>query len=206
MGSKILEVKSETKFLGIVLDSNLTFRSPLQSLTKKLKVSNLMLRSLRPYLDNANMINLYYTFVYPHLIYGIEFWGHASKTNLKPIEALQKAALRILTNVKPGQHVSTFFKKLKIMPVGMLFEYRILKLFLKSFNSEELDQFRPQHKYPTKTKHLLMPKHTNNQRGDRSLLCSGIKLYNRYLLDGWTWSQPGCLGGLAGRLWGFSGQ
>ena len=85
---------------------------------------------LCPFLDNKSMVDLYYTFFYPHLIYGIEFWGHASKTDLKKILVLQKAALRVLVYVKPGKHVTSFFSKLKIMPLKILFEFRLLKLLL----------------------------------------------------------------------------
>ena len=31
------------------------------------------MRSIRPYLDIPSMINIYNTFFYPHLIYGIDF-------------------------------------------------------------------------------------------------------------------------------------
>ena len=58
------------------------------------------------FFENKSMVDLYHTFFYPHLIYGIEFWGHASKTDLKQIFVLQKVALRVLIYVKPGKHVT----------------------------------------------------------------------------------------------------
>ena len=96
------------------------------------------------------MVDLYYSFIYPHLIYGIEFWGHSSKTNLKPIKVLQKAALRVIVGVKPGKHVTSHFTKLKIMPLKMLFNYRLLKLFLKTYGKDDIDKMVPSHKYDTR--------------------------------------------------------
>ena len=35
--------------------------------------------------------------IYPHLIYGIQVWGLAFKTELKNIETMQKRAVRMIT-------------------------------------------------------------------------------------------------------------
>lgn len=75
MGNIILETKSETKFLGLMLDSNITFKSHIELLAKKLNLCLIMMRAIRPYLDKSTMVNIYYTFFYPHIIYGIEFLG-----------------------------------------------------------------------------------------------------------------------------------
>ena len=110
MGQSILEMDMETKFLGIVIDSSIYFKSHLKS--KNL----LMLRAMCPFLDNKSKIDHYHTFFSRHLIYGIEFLGRASKADLKKIIVLQKAALCVLVYVKPGEHVTSFFSQLKIMP------------------------------------------------------------------------------------------
>ena len=80
----------------------------------------------------------------------MEFWGHTCKTNLKPIKVLQKAALRVIAWVKPGKHVSSYFKKkLRIMPLTLLFEFRPLKLLLKTCTKEEILTLLPDHGYKT---------------------------------------------------------
>ena len=88
----------------------------------------------------------------PNSIYGIEFWGHSSKTNLRPIKVLQKAALRVIVGDKPGKHVTSHFTKLKIISLKMLFNYRLLKLFLKTYEKDEIDNMVPSHNYDTKKK------------------------------------------------------
>ena len=37
-----------------------------------------MLWFLRKFLNDESVVNVYYSFIYPHLIYGLEFFGHAS--------------------------------------------------------------------------------------------------------------------------------
>ena len=86
------------------------------------------------------------------------------------------------------------------MPVKMIFEYRTLKLLLKTHETDEILNMKTDHGY--NTRHNLPKKvRTNNKRGERSLLSTGIDLFNKYLLEVWT--GPGCdlSVGLAERLW-----
>ena len=200
LSTRTLEIKNETKFLGIVLDSHISFRSHINELCRKLNLVVLMMRAVRPYFDNKTMIDLYYSFFYPHLLYGIEFWGHAAATDLKRIAVIQKASLRVILKKKPREHVSSFFKTAKIMPVKLLFEFCSLKLFLKTFSAEFIKTLHFDHDYNTRFSGLRTKK-VNNKRGERSLLCHGVNLYNRYQLDAVTFTQAGPWDGLAARLW-----
>ena len=43
------------------------------------------------------MKNVYYSLVYSHIIYAIEIWGSAFKSDLDKISILQKRVMRLLT-------------------------------------------------------------------------------------------------------------
>ena len=43
----------------------------------------------------------------------------------------------------------------------------------------------PSRNYGTRNKYLKTIQ-ANNMRGERSLLCTGVKLYNKHLLEGWA--------------------
>ena len=73
--------------------------------------------------------------------------GHASKTDLKKILVLRIAALSVLIYVKPGKHVTSYFSKLKTMPLKILFLLRLLKLLLKTYPHEEISKLMPNHEY-----------------------------------------------------------
>ena len=90
------------------------------------------------------------------------------------------------------------------MPLQMLFEYRTLKLLLKSYSIQDILNMKTNHEHNTRSNKLKIIK-TNNKRGERSLLSNGISLFNKYLLGVWT--GPGCdlTVGLAGRLWSCGG-
>ena len=138
------------------------------------------MRCIRPYLDDDTMINIYYTFFYPHLFYGIEFNGHAAKSHLNQILILQKAAVRIILKIRPRSNVSSNFKTLQIMPIDMLIKYRLLLLFENCFSRGSLQLNRPTYN-KTRSKDQIVPKRANNCRWERSLLTTGVNLLNTYL-------------------------
>ena len=52
---------------------------------------------LRPFLPLNVMKNVYYSIIYSHIVYAIEVWGSAFKTELNKIFVLQKRVTRLLT-------------------------------------------------------------------------------------------------------------
>ena len=118
-----LEILSETKFLGIILDKHLNFVIHINSIIRKFNVLLMMMRYLRKFLNQKTMVNLYYSFIYPHLIYGVEFWGHAPDYALEQILICQKKVLRIICCRPPNSSITNEFKNLKIMPKHLLFKY-----------------------------------------------------------------------------------
>ena len=178
------------------------FRSHIAQVCKKLNYVILLMRAVRSYLDEKMMVNIYYSFFYPHLIYGLEFWGHAADCYLDEVYILQKTALRIILKIPPRGHVTSQFEILKIMPIKMLFKYRFLILYMICTSSGEIIPDRPQKFYNTRSKLDVIPTKSSNCRGERSLLTKGVCLYNRYLMGEEASVPPGFRGRLAGALWG----
>ena len=85
----IEEVKY-VRYLGILIDSQLTFKNHIDELNKNISRAIGVLYKLRPYVTTKILTNLYCAIVYPFLLYGITVWGNASKALLTPIHILQK--------------------------------------------------------------------------------------------------------------------
>lgn len=192
-----------TKFLGINLDEKLTFKSHINQIIGKLNHSIIIMRSLSKYLNKDTMSKMYYTFFYPHLIYGIEFWGHAATTDLQRIIVLQKRALRVILKQPYNSPVSTHFAPLKIMPLPMLLKFRTLILFTNLFRDESLESLITSHSHDTRwnKSNKLVIKQVTTERGKRSLFFYGAQLYNEFAYD-IVLSSPAVLRRvLAARLW-----
>jgi len=110
------------------------------------------MRYVRKYFKTKTMIDIYYTFFYPHLIYGLEFWGHAGTSELDKILILQKKALRIILKIKPSETVVSKFAILKIIPIKMLFKFQYLLHVITMLPYIEIKKLSVDHNYETRLK------------------------------------------------------
>lgn len=86
---KISKVSS-TRFLGIVIDENLTWKAHIAHISKKIARSIGIIAKARKVFNSKTCISLYYSLLFPYLIYCIEVWGAAYVTTLRPVTILQK--------------------------------------------------------------------------------------------------------------------
>ena len=73
------------------------FRYHISHISKKISRAIGIMYKLRPYLPINVMKNVYYNLIYSHIVYAIEVWGSAFKTELDKILILQKRATRLMT-------------------------------------------------------------------------------------------------------------
>ena len=82
-----------TKFLGVQIDAHLTCRSHIDSTCSKSSKCVGILAKARKKLNKSSLINLYYSFVYPYLIYCNHAWGNNYTTSLDKLHLVQKKNL-----------------------------------------------------------------------------------------------------------------
>ena len=87
-----IEPKNNTKFLGIIIDNNLKWNDHISYITNKISKSIGIFYKARKFLNKKTLRNMYFTFIYPYLIYCVEIWGNACNTYLDPLIKLQKNA------------------------------------------------------------------------------------------------------------------
>ena len=106
--------KSCVSYLGVLIDSTLSWKNQIEYVSKKIRRSIGILCKLRYFVTRDILINLYYALIYPFLIYGLISWGNTYESNFKPIYILQKKALRIITFSAFDHPSSPLFKSLGI--------------------------------------------------------------------------------------------
>jgi hypothetical protein len=95
-----LEIVRNTKFLGIILDDQLNWKSHVSYLALKIAKSVGIISRARQLLSTTILKQLYYSFLYPFLTYCNIIWGQATNLTLWPIFRLQKRALRTVFNIR----------------------------------------------------------------------------------------------------------
>ena len=97
-------------FLGIFIDSNLSFKYYTSTIRKKLsKALYNTLRIARNILSSKNLKLIYYSTFHCHLIYAIQIWSCCPTANINELCKLQKTAVRILCNAKYNPHTEPLF-------------------------------------------------------------------------------------------------
>ena len=90
-----IKQSAQVKFLGLYMDSHLTWSSQIDIILKKLSTSCFVLWQLRSYVTTDILITYYYAYVYSTLNFGIICWGNS--TRVSEVLILQKRILRTMT-------------------------------------------------------------------------------------------------------------
>ena len=104
-----------TKFLGAQIDDKITWKNHIIYTSKKVARGLGILCKARRVLDKETLKNLYFTFIYPYLIYCVHVWGNSAKTHLDHLQKLQKKIVRVITFSKFNSHTEPLMYELKLL-------------------------------------------------------------------------------------------
>ena len=102
-------------FLGVILDSHLTWSHHIQHVKLKITKSIGILCRARKVLRKNTLITLYYAFIYPYLTYCVEVWGSAAEVYTTSIIRIQKLACIIITSMPPRTSSVYLFTVLNLL-------------------------------------------------------------------------------------------
>ena len=112
-----IDMTDRTKFLGVMIDQNLSFQSHTMYIKGKVARRIGILYKSRPYFSLETMRMLYNAFVYPYFTYCIEVWGNTCQSNLDPLVKLQKRAIRTIVGARKYGHTLPLFQNLKLLNI-----------------------------------------------------------------------------------------
>ena len=84
------------KYLGVLIDENLSWDQHVKDLSNKLSRANGIISKLRHYVPKSAVQSVYHAIFYSHMIYGSSVWSLMTKSNLDLINILQKKSMRII--------------------------------------------------------------------------------------------------------------
>ena len=110
LNKKAFEQKDHVKYLGILIDSRLTFQAHTNSVLKKISRVTGMMYRIRKCVNEKTLCTIYNSLIYPYILYGVPIWGNADEVHIEPIHKIQKKAVRIISN-KVGFVADTFARE-----------------------------------------------------------------------------------------------
>ena len=89
----------QTKFLGIILERQLSCRNHTNTLYNKIIANKLLLLKSKRFISNEGLRSIYYGHIHSHISYGLINWGSmADKEKIRKLRTAQNARVRLLSN------------------------------------------------------------------------------------------------------------
>ena len=110
--------RTETaKFLGVVIDENLSWKHHINYIKGKIAKSVGILKRLKHRLPEKTLNTLYNTLILPYLNHCNIIWANNKPTRLQPLLMLQKCSMRIISHSPYNTHALPLFSKLNQLTI-----------------------------------------------------------------------------------------
>jgi len=182
-----IEKVTTTKFLGVLIDDNLSWKSHTSHICKIISKYNGIIRKVRPFLPQSSLSTLYNTFVLPYISYCNVIWADKNNSQLESVFLLQKRVIRTCTNSLWLAHTDPLFNFLNTLKVydiyslqlgtfmfqyhhGLLPEDMFINIFFQTNESV--------HEYNTRHAMDLHVKTTKTKLAENTICIQGALLWN----------------------------
>jgi hypothetical protein len=115
---KTIEVET-TKFLGLLIDSNLNWKTHIQYIIPILSSACFAMRTVTSIMKIETLKLVYFAYFHSIMSYGIIFWGNS--TDRKKVFYIQKRIIRIMSGAKRRASCRELFNKFNILPLASEF-------------------------------------------------------------------------------------
>ena len=186
---QIEQVKS-IKYLGIMIDSKLTWDVHIKNLESTLSTASGIISKLRYLVDFDCLKSYYFAKVYSCLQYGILAWGGSNQTKLHRINVIHNNILRLMVfrNFPDGIRISndTLYKSLNLLQLKDIYKLELAKFMHKAYYSalphclnNMFTKIESIHRYPTSSSRnrVYYQKLTKTETSKNWISSSGITLW-----------------------------
>uniref|UniRef100_A0A3Q3KL62 Reverse transcriptase domain-containing protein n=1 Tax=Monopterus albus TaxID=43700 RepID=A0A3Q3KL62_MONAL len=135
IGGANIERVYEIKFLGVMVDDRLSWKSHIRHVRNKMAKNISILARVRHMLDVKALRILYCSLILPYLEYGVENWGNTYRSSLQPLYILQKRAIRVVHKMGYRDHTNVVFIRSKLLKFFDLVEYKTAVFMYKARNN-----------------------------------------------------------------------
>ena len=141
---ELFKPENETQFLGIIIDSHLTWEKQCTKVANKISINNSVMNRVKNILPPSSLKLIYTSFIQSHIQYGLPIWGGCQNQNRKRIVNVQKRAIRTVTKSYSNAHTEPRMKESKILSLDDLYNQQLTALMYDCVHNnapEELCSF-----------------------------------------------------------------
>lgn len=182
-GEPLNQVKSE-KYLGLTLDSRLTWKPHIKKTRSKLTSLMSILRGNVRCFPLSVRYTIYNTLVKPHLDYLIEVYGSAPKTNMKKLQTSQNKLIKLLFHFHYLTPTTEIYKKTGLMSLAQIYKYNtcvlVHKILKKSIHTHISFKIKSQtQKRSLRRPYDIQLPSPRTNYGKKNITYEGAQLFNK---------------------------
>lgn len=124
-----LDRVTDIKYLGVIVDSNLSWKCHVATLTARVRKLIYIFKQLRTFATHQILIQSYKALCECLINYCICAWGNAAKTHLIQVERAQRALLKVMLYLPYRHPTVEVYKMANVLTVRKMYVYQILKRY-----------------------------------------------------------------------------
>ena len=142
MGDQDIEMITNTRYLGVQIDSKLNWDKHIDTIKTKANRALGFIKYSKKYLPSDVLNKMYRGIVEPHLSYCCSVWGCCSESKLDVLQKIQNRAARIVTGSPYDASAAPIIQNLGWSTISNLVRKETATLTYKSLNSLAPDYLR----------------------------------------------------------------
>ena len=186
INNQLISKVSSCKYLGVIIDETLEWKEHIDHVWKKLIKFTSIFYKVRNVLPFACLRKLYFAFIHPHLLYGVEVYANTAKCYLDKLVKLNNKLLRILLKKKMETPIINLYQTFNVLPLPLLHEMQMLLFVHKCYYKLDMPLIFRQyflennivHGHNTRNNCDLHIQIVHSNVGQRCSLFCGSKLWN----------------------------
>ena len=136
LNSETLKESDCVKYLGVLIDKNLTWKNHINHVTTKVAKSIGILSKIRHFAPRKVLINVFNAFISPYITYGIINWGGTYPGSLDELNKCLKKAARYITFKSQNEPSKPIFKELNSLNLKDTYKLECAKFMFDIFNGK----------------------------------------------------------------------
>ena len=187
ISGKKIERETTIKFLGVILDENITWEKHIRTIESKLAKNIGLFYHSKSLLQGKSLKSIYFAYIHSYLNYTNIAWGSTYRTKLKTIYFHQKHAVCIVFNEDKLTHSCPLSRALHALNDYQINLYQHLN-FMYKLNTNQVSSIfndlikKPEHKYPTKfSKNCFSLRDFSLKTTKYAISYRGSKIWNDFL-------------------------
>ena len=182
INQEIVAESKTCKFLGIIIQQQLLWHNHINHLKFKIAKQCGIMYMIRNSIDQQSLLLVYYSLIYPTIIYCLPVWGGASHEALKPLVTIQKRAVRTIGGLRVRDHTSSTFNDLKLLKLYDIITFFTAVFVYKSLHGhlEYGNDFSPNPNNPYRTRNHtdLQPDRVTSAQSQTHVNYRGTLVFN----------------------------